>query len=416
MDRAFSQIDEMAVDQALERALPHALAVLGELVAEPSTLGNEGGAQRIVARELERLGFDVEEHAIDPDVLRGDPASGIPPASYAGRPVLIGRRPGSSRRSLLIQGHVDVVPAGEERLWSSPPFTASERDGWVQGRGAADMKGGIAMALAAIAALAEAAPQALAGELSFASVIEEECGGNGALAALLAGAVADGVLIPEPTDLGLLLGGVGVVWCEVVVTRASAHAANPVAGGSALDGALAVADALRALARGFERDDEPTRDPVERYHVNIGSLTAGEWISCMPARATLGARVGFPTAITPAEAQRRVLAAVTEVDPLAEVRFSGFRAEGYRLADDDPFATAIAACHERVHGARPAQTSGPATNDARFYARRGISAVCFGPRGRNLHGVDEAVEIASLAAGARTLARVIPLWLHGEAT
>ena len=414
MDWSFSQIDWNAVDEALTEALLGAFSVLGELVSEQSTLGMEASVQLVVARELERLGFVVEQHAIDSEALRDDPASGLPSLSYEGRSILIGRRSGASRRSLLIQGHIDVVPAGEERLWSAPPFSAIERDGWLQGRGAADMKGGIAMAFAAIEALSVAAPFALAGELSFASVIEEECGGNGALAALLAGAVADGVLIPEPTDLNLLLGGVGVLWCEVVVTRRSAHAAHPTTGGSALDGVLAVADALRELVLGFEREDESTRDPDERYHMNVGTLAAGEWISCMPARATLGARIGFPTAITPAEASQRVLAAVHAVDPLAEVHFTGFRAEGYRLDNEDPFAVAIAHCHRELHGETPTPHSGPATNDARFYARRGVSAVCFGPRGRNLHGVDEAVEIASLATGARTLTRLIPHWLHGE--
>jgi acetylornithine deacetylase len=414
MEQPLTQIDWRAVDRAVDAGLAAARGVLGELVAVESTLGNENGAQAIVRRELERLDFDVEEVAIDPDVLARDPASGIPPGGYGGRPVLIARRSGSSRRSLLIQGHVDIVPPGATSLWTSPPFVARERDGWIYGRGAADMKGGFAMALLALDALADAAPEALVGCLSMASVIEEECGGNGALAALLAGATADGVLLPEPTDLTLLLGGVGVVWCEVTVRRRGSHAGEPGGPGSAIEGALEVAEQLRALTRAFEDGDADARDPSEEYLFNVGTLQAGEWISNVPSVATLGARVGYPTRLTPAEAQEHVRATVAAADPEAELRFVGFRAEGYRIPLDDPFAAAVARAHRSAHDRETTGSSGSATNDARFYARRGIPAVCYGPRGRNLHAVDEAVEVASIVAGARTLTRLIPHWLHGD--
>ena len=416
MDSVLRQIDWKAVDRSIATRLPDTLGLLAELVGEASTLGHEAGSQRILQRELERLGFAVELHEVDATALADEPASGYPLVGYRDRPIVIGRRAGTSQRSLLIQGHVDVVPAGAEAMWTSPPYVATERDGWLYGRGAGDMKGGIAMALLAIAALQEAAPAALDGALSFASVIEEECGGNGALAALLAGAVADGVVIPEPTSLDLLIGGVGVLWVEVEVARASAHAGHPLPGMSALDGALGIAQALRELAAGFEQGDAATRPPTERYHVNIGTLTAGEWISNMPAQARLGARVGFPTVLSPTEAQEHVRAAIEAVDPTATIRFTGFRAEGYLLADDDPLVSALVLSHRHTHDVTPVATSGSATNDARFYARRGISAVCFGPTCCNIHGVDEGVEIASIAAGARTLARLIPAWLHGAPT
>jgi acetylornithine deacetylase len=414
MAQPLTQIDWSAVDDAIDAGAPAAFATLGELVAQESTLGNEAGAQGIVRRELERLDFEVEEVAIDPDLLARDAASGIPILPYDGRHVLIGRRAGTSRRSLLIQGHVDIVPSGDTSLWTTPPFSARERDGWIYGRGAADMKGGIAMALLALGALAEARPDALAGSLGFATVIEEECGGNGALAALLGGATADGVLLPEPTDLGLLLGGVGVVWCDITTRRTGAHAGRPGSQGSALDAALEIAESLRALTRRFEAGDAATRDPDERYHFNIGRLRAGEWISSAPTTAELEVRVGFPREMSPAEAQEHVRETVAAADPGAELRFTGFRAEGYRVADDDPFARAVAGAHRATHGSDPEATSGSATNDARFYARRGTPAVCYGPRGRNLHAVDESVEAASIVAGARTLTRLVPHWLHGD--
>ena len=158
----------------------------------------------------------------------------------------------------------------------------------------------------------------------------------------------------------------------------------------------------------------PTRAiPSEQYHFNVGEIRAGEWISSAPTTATLGARVGFPRDMPPSDAQERVREAVAGIDPAAELRFVGFRAEGYRVPDDDPFAIAVARAHRTTHGDDPSMTSGSATNDARFYVRRGIPAVCYGPRGRNLHAVDESVELSSIVAGARTLTRLIPRWLHG---
>ena len=414
MARPLTQIDWTAVDDAVAAGLSAALETLAELVAEESTLGHEAGVQRVVRRELERLGFAVEELEVDPDALAGEPASGVPTGDYRGRPVLIGRRAGRSRRSLLIQGHIDVVPSGAPTLWTSPPFVARASEGWVYGRGAADMKGGFAAALLALGALAVASPQSLEGALSVASVIEEECGGNGALAALLAGATADAVLLPEPTDLRLLIGGVGVVWCEIAIERAGAHAGQPGAPGNALDAALEIVAALRALVRELEASDADTRDPAERYLLNIGTLEAGEWISNAPSTARLGARIGFPRALSPATAQARVRDAIAAVDPAADVRFVGFRAEGYRVPQDDAFAATVERAHLETHGSPTDRTSGSATNDARFYARRGIPAVCYGPTGRNLHAVDEAVEIATIAAAARTLTRLIPHWLHGH--
>jgi acetylornithine deacetylase len=132
--------------------------------------------------------------------------------------------------------------------------------------------------------------------------------------------------------------------------------------------------------------------------------------------ATFGARVGYPTRLSPAEAQAHVRATVSAADPAAELRFVGFRAEGYRVPADDPFAVAVARAHRSAHAVETTSSSGSATNDARFYARRGIPAVCYGPNGRNLHAVDEAVEVASIVAGARTLTRLIPRWLHGDDT
>ena len=195
------------LDAAIDDDAETAFSFLQRLIAAPSTVGSEQGAQEVVAAELARLGFDVTELEVPAQTAAGAPG-GVAQVSYAGRHNVLGRMNQGSSPCLLLNGHVDVVPA-ETELWSSDPFVPVRSDGWLVGRGAEDMKGGFALGLLAIAALRRIRPEALSGEIAFLSVIEEECTGNGTLAAGNAGIVGDAVILLEPTDLHLLHGGVG---------------------------------------------------------------------------------------------------------------------------------------------------------------------------------------------------------------
>jgi acetylornithine deacetylase len=417
MDHRLAQISVgQRLDDAVVEHEPEAQRLLEDLVNAPSVLGHERPAQLLLAAELERLGFEVSWLDV-PASIAEDPAAGVPPMAYDDRQVLVGRLPGTAPRtgrSLLINGHLDVVPVGDVAAWSSPPFEASRVDGWMHGRGAGDMKSGLAMATLAIAALLTAAgrPQA---DLTVVGVIEEECTGNGTLASVRAGVLADAVLLPEPTDLQVLTSGVGVLWVDVVVPGSSGHAESAPTSVSAIDHIAPVLEALRVLAEDLNRGlDAP------RYHVNVGQLSAGDWPSSVPGSAELRVRVGFPTDLTPDGAHARVRAAVAEAagsDPwLADhpplVRPSGFRAAGYALPADAEVIAALRAAHSEAHGVAPDVVATNGTTDARFYLNEaGVPALCFGPRTRGMHGVDEAVELASIAAGARSLARFMAGWL-----
>ena len=405
------------VDAAIDAAAESAFAFLERLVAEPSTVGAERGAQDVVAAELARLGFAVTEMAIPGEIADRAPA-GVAQCSYADRPNVLGRlNPGRSP-ALLLNGHVDVVPA-EAALWPSDPFMPARSDGWLTGRGAGDMKGGYALGLLAIAGLGQAMPDALAGELSFLSVIEEECTGNGTFAACQAGVLADAVVVLEPTDLDVLLGGIGVLWMEIEIAGIPAHAESA---DRAQNPIRSLPPILRALAR-FEEllNSESERDlafaTIERpYNVNAGTVRAGDWASSVPGRARLGVRVGFPRAWSPDEAFKRVSAAIGEAsaeDPwLAShpptIRQTGFRAEGHLLPAEHWLAEAMAQAHLAATGTHPQRAAIGATTDARYYLNQfGIPALCYGPRARNIHAIGEAVELASIVTGAKALARFI---------
>jgi len=379
-------------------------------------VGEEAPAQRIVAGELARLGFDVAAIAVPPQTA-ADASAGVPQASYAGRDNVLGRLGRGGSPSLLLNGHVDVVPA-EAAVWTGDPFTAERSGGWMRGRGAGDMKGGFAMGLLAVAALRRAMPGAISGELGFLSVIEEECTGNGTLAACNAGVLGDAAVLLEPTSLGLLLGGVGILWVEIEVEGVPAHAESA---DRAVNPVRCVPVILQALASLEEQINAEAADPAfgaiaQPYNVNVGVITAGDWASSVPARARLQVRVGFPRRWTADEAFARVEAAVGRAAAgdawLAghppTLRQTGFRAEGYLLAANHPLAGAMADAHASAHGAPPKQMVLGSTTDARYYLNQfAVPALAYGPVARNIHATDEAVELASIVRGAQTLARFI---------
>jgi acetylornithine deacetylase len=400
------------------------LSFLERLVAAPSTVGNEHEAQALVERELTRLGFDVERLPIF-DTIDDDSLAGVPQTSYFGRFDLIGRRGASHEGpSLLLNGHIDVVPAEPPDLWTSPPYEPRRTKDRLFGRGSGDMKGGFAMAALALDALLAAAPDALSGPLTFASVIEEECTGNGTLAAARAGVLADAVVLPEPTGLDLLLAGVGILWLDVVVTGRSAHAESADRAVNPVDLAIRIVGALRDLEREMNEHREPSMEGIAHpYNLNVGTFAAGDWPSSVPATATLRVRVGHPTAWSAEEAEARVRKAIDAIDDpwLREhpptIRPSGFRAEGYALSTKHALAARLATAHEQAHGTKPHAKAMASTTDARLYINNfDTPAVCYGPTAHDIHGIDESVELRSIVDGARTLARFIAGWYAQEPT
>ena len=119
-------------------------------------------------------------------------------------------------RSLILNGHVDVVPTGPLEMWTRPPFEPCIDGGWLYGRGGADMKAGLCANVFALDALRRLGLQP-AGTVHVQSVTEEECTGNGALSALVRGYRADAALIPEPEENMLVRANVGVIWFRVYV-------------------------------------------------------------------------------------------------------------------------------------------------------------------------------------------------------
>jgi acetylornithine deacetylase len=376
------------------------------LVREQSVLGAEEGAQRVVEERLQRLGFVVERIQPDEEEARADPLAGLPILPYEGRTSVAARLPGSGGgRSLHLNGHVDVVPVESPERWAHDPWGAEIADGRMWGRGAGDMKAGIAAYLVGVEALLETqAP--LRGDLLFTTVIEEESGGNGMWSVVRAGYRADGTLIGEPTDLRVHLNGVGVIWARLTARSEGAHAAVASEHRQPVDQILHAAQGLRALEATLNEglDGHP-------YNLNLGEITGGVWPSSVPAEVILRCRLGFGPELEPADAQTLLRRAVESSAPGVEVEFEGFRCRAYEHQADEPLVQLVGACHADVHGQGepPGRKLSTATTDARYVEG---PCCCYGPVAGNLHGIDEWVDLASMRATALTVALVASRWCN----
>ncbi|MFI5199127.1 MAG: M20/M25/M40 family metallo-hydrolase, partial [Candidatus Limnocylindrales bacterium] len=231
---------------------------LRAILAIPSVTGDEEAVQAAVAGLMAESGLAVERVSTDPVELARDadwPGSEMDRTTL---PVVIGRSGPASGRRIIVLGHVDVVPVGDESLWRSPPWVPTLAGGALYGRGAVDMKGGVIAGLAAVrAALAAIRAHGLepAGEILFVTVPSEEDGGGGMLAAIRAGVSGDAAVIPEPTGLELVTAHAGAITFRLTITGKAAHASRRREGVSALAKLVVLTDALAA--------DEHARNTAE---------------------------------------------------------------------------------------------------------------------------------------------------------
>jgi acetylornithine deacetylase len=385
--------------------------LLGRLVAAPTTLGAEEAGQTVMAEAFADCGLQPVDVPLDAGALRADPHSSPFSWSVEGKRNVVATWPGTGGgRSLILCGHIDVVPPANEALWTSPPFEPRRDGDWLYGRGAGDMKAGLVAMTGAVRALRQAGVQ-LAGDVRLQSVVEEECGGNGALQCLLAGHTADACVLTEPHPDHLTVSQVGVLWFHVDIATRPAHAGHAELGSNAIDAAYRVLAELRELERELNADPPAPFDGFEHpINLNPGIVSGGDWPSTVAAGCTLSCRIATYPGDEPAQLQARVEEAVRRASPDATVRYDGFVCEGSEVSADEPLVQVLSRAYARVHGEGPALEATTATTDARHFIRSGIPAVCFGPRAERIHGIDERVSLSSMVECARVLAHFALDW------
>ena len=400
-----------------------AVALLQELVAHPSLLGHEASAQGLMKRQFGRMGLRVHEFAIDEAKIRSHPGYSPSIVAYDGRPNVVGiHQPRGAVRgkSLILNGHIDVVPVGAATLWSRPPFEPHIDGDRLYGRGAADMKAGIVAYTMALQALQRLGYEPAA-PVYLQSVIEEECTGNGALACLVEGYTADAAIIPEPFE-GLMSAQMGVMWLTIDVYGVPVHAAYAHTGVAAIDFANYLVAELRKLEAQWNRPE--CRHPMYCTHdhpinFNLGRLSGGEWTSSVPTHCRVDMRLGFYPGRSCAEVRTEVEALLARAHAAhpqhasvrVDVTYQGFQAEGCVVDLQVPAMQQLMQCHRDIAGEEPPVRAATATTDVRFFHLYGrIPATCYGPDGADIHGVDEWVSIASMQRVSAVLALFIARW------
>ena len=415
-------ITEAEILAAVAAQHDETVAFLQALVREPSLLGQEQSAQALMKSRFQALGLDVRELVIDEAKLKDHPGYSPSIVSYDGRVNVIGvHEPRTVRgRSLILNGHIDVVPVGAETLWARPPFEPWIDGDRLHGRGSNDMKAGIVAYTMALQALQRLGWQPAA-RVVLQSVIEEECTGNGALACLLDGYTADAAIIPEPLDV-VMSAQMGVMWLTLDVYGVPVHASVAHTGIGAIEFAQYLVEKLRELETQWNEPQHRHSMYCQHEHpvnFNLGRIEGGEWSSSVSTHCRVDLRLGFYPGVKPADVRAQVEALIREAHAAhpaqaavkVEVSYHGFQAEGLVVDLQQPALQALMQAHHDITGQVCETRATTATTDVRFFHLYGnIPSTCYGPRGANIHGVDEWVSISSLQQVTAVLALYIARW------
>ncbi len=429
------QFDAAKLGEAVQSLIPYMTQSLAGLVAAESLPGNETPAAEYMESLLQDLGLESERIYLNTESLKDLPLFSPPCCPDGGRFNLLATHQArsSSGKSVLFNGHLDVVPTGPHQMWENGPFSGDVRDGWLYGRGSADMKAGIICALAAYKALQSLGVQPAA-NVGFNGVLEEENTGNGTLAVVSALRNAmnaakltafDAVLIPEPTQETLQKVQLGVFWLYVEVFGKPAHAAYMSTGINPVDMGLQIIETLKELEQEWNLPENRHPDYLDHDHpinFNLGQIHAGDWNSSVPSVCTLGLRLSCYPNMTIEEAKAIVIQRIRDVEARAndpavrvDVRHEGFNAPGCEFDLTTPPMRLLADAHRRVAGENPKERALTGTTDARhFKMMLDVPVTCYGPQARNIHGFDECVSIESMVRVATVLALFMHDWCGVE--
>lgn len=395
-----------------------ALVRLVELIAIPSITGTaaESEAQHRLAAHFDRLGLDTDLWSIDLPEAMGHPDF---PGMEAPRTEgwgLVGTTGGEDGPTLILNGHIDVVPPGDLTLWSGAPFEPRLDGDAVHGRGACDMKAGVVAALVAAKAVHDSGIR-LAGTLALHSVVGEEDGGLGAWSTLRRGYRGDAAVVLEPTSGTVHTANAGALTFRIEVTGQAAHGATRDLGVSAFESFWPIHLALRELES--ERNADPDvrlREHRLPYSLSIGTVSAGDWASSVPDRLVAEGRYGVAIGETSAAArtvfEERVAQACAAAPWLADhpatVRWSGGQFGSGTLPSGHPLLGWVQSASAEIKGVTPPESAAAYGSDLRLYAAADIPTVHFGPGDVKLaHSAREQVDMSDLLDTARAVALLV---------
>ncbi len=354
--------------------------------------GNEEGIAQFLAEKMSKMGLKVETFESAPH-----------------RPNVVGRLRGTGEGPvLMLNGHIDVVPAGDPGLWTVEPFGGKIRNGRVYGRGSADMRGGLASMLLAAKALKEAGVS-LKGDLLLTGVADEEVSGKGANDFVDRGYSADMVVICEPTDLMPLRAHKGILWLEISTVGKALHSSRITSKGiwGEVNAIYKMAEVIQALQEYLPELEKRTDPLVGNPTVSVGTIIGGTKTNIVPDRCTVTVDRRLLPDESPEAAKteiEQILQELSEKDPKLKTELKVIISRsGAVTPEDSPIVQLSKEAAEEALG-KPVKVSGcPATSDMEVFVNRaGWPTVIMGPgRIGTAHIVDEYIDVEQVVAAAK---------------
>ncbi len=331
--------------------------------------------------------------------------------------IIAERRWGKSGRTLIFNGHLDVVPAGDPSQWKYPPFQGRLYEGKIYGRGASDMKSGISAFIHALSMIDRSKIRPQKGGVILHLVSDEESHGHqGADFLTKAGIQGEAVLIGEPTDLLPVIAHKGALWIKISTFGKSAHGSRPHQGVNAIEKMAKLVDRLNSI-------------PLNREHpllgkptINIGTMRGGTKINIVPDRC----EIEVDRRMVPGERKERILGEFREIlesiqsqDPLFQYQMEEIDfAEPSEVNPEEEIVRIGVEAIEEVTGKKPSLSVFSGFTDSRFYINRcHIPTLILGPGETDrAHTTDESVRVDALALAAHIYALILLRFLSQESS
>ncbi|MFC3885221.1 peptidase [Bacillus songklensis] len=396
--------------------------LLKRLVQEASVQGSEKYAQALVIEKLRQLGLKIDIWTPDIRQLQKHGAFVSTRTSFEDSPNVVGILKGKGGgRSIILNGHIDVVPEGDETRWTYEPYSAYVKDGKLYGRGSTDMKGGNVALLFALEAIISL-NISLKGDVIFQSVIEKESGGAGTLACVLRGYKADAAIIPEPTNMKILPEQQGSMWFRIKVKGRSAHGGMRYEGVNAIEKANVVINHLLEL--GAERNGRIQDSMYEQIPlplpINIGKISGGTWPSSVPDTVILEGRMGVAPNEMMSDARNEMkewLARLKEKDGWFTEHPVGLEWFGARwlpgqIDPDHELVKILTSQYRFVKAEDPKIEASPWETDGGILTNIGdIPTIVFGPGiAEAAHFPNEYIELNAVFEAAEIIALTVIQW------
>jgi acetylornithine deacetylase len=419
--------EEIASSKWISENQEELISLLQDLVRIPSVSGEELAVQKRLQQELELMDLGPEMLYPNEKELRKHKdffeTTSFVKYGYDNRPNVGGVLKGAGGgRSLCLSGHVDVVSPEPLDKWTRDPWSGDVIEGDLHGRGAGDMKAGVAAMIFAIKAI-QANSITLKGDVQIETTIEEEDGGvGGVLYIRTIRPKTDAALIPEPSNLTISVASAGIMYFRVTVSGVPAHAATAHFGVNAIQKMMVVIEAIQKLHEArqakisYSFAESDPRMIGKATTINVGVIKSGDWPSTVPGSCVIECRIGFPPGETREEVMTQVENAVRKAAEEDEwlkdnhplVEWFGWKARPHELDPNNEFVQLVRQNVINVAGREPMFVGGSAGLDTRFF--HGVPAVTCGPFAQRIHSFDEIVSIDSVVQTSQVIASTLLGW------